>query len=155
VGTLAVTWYQWFLFFHILAATMWVGGGLALTVLSLSARRAGREQELILVRLGTTIGGPFFGVAGMALLGFGIALVENGNWDWSTFFVIFGLIAWAWSAAVGIFYYGPEQQRIDAALGRGDEATVSRLLARFHRVGQIDSLVLVVAVFVMTAKPWL
>jgi hypothetical protein len=56
---------------------------------------------------------------------------------------------------VGIFYYGPEQQRIDAALGRGDEAAVSRLLDRFHRVGQIDSLVLVVAVFVMTAKPWL
>jgi len=57
---------------------MWVGGGLALTVLSLSAKRAGREQELTLVRLGT-----------------------------------------------------------------------------FHRVGQIDSFVLVVAVFVMTAKPWL
>src|SRR4051812_34531131 len=134
---------------------MWVGGGLFLTVVSAVAKRSGREQELMLVRLGTSIGGPFFGLAGFALLGFGIALVENGNWDWGTFFVIWGFVSWAFSAIVGIFYYGPEQQRIDAALERGDEPTVRRLLDRFHRVGQIDSVVLIVTVFVMVAKPWL
>ena len=153
--TLAVTWYEWFLFFHILAAAMWVGGGLVLTALTVAAKRAGGDQELNLVRLGTTIGGPFFGLAGFALLGFGIALVENGNWDWGTFFVIWGMVSWAFSAIVGIFYYGPEQKRIDAALERGDQATVRRLLDRFHRVGQIDSVVLIATVFVMTAKPWL
>jgi uncharacterized membrane protein len=152
---LAATWYQWFLFFHLLAVAMWVGGGLLLTVLVFVARRGGREQELTLVKLGTSIGGPFFGLAGLALLGFGIALVQNGHWHWNTFFVIWGLAAWAFSAVVGIFYYGPEQQRIEAALARGDETAVRRFLDRFHLVGKADSLVLVVTIFVMTAKPWL
>ena len=151
---LATTWYQWFLFAHILAATAWVGGGLALIALSVAAKKSSPEQELSLVRLGTSIGGPFFGFAGLALIGFGIALVENGHWGYDTFFVEFGFGAWAFSALVGIFYYESERKRMDAAEARGDGAEVRRLLDRFHWVGRLDGLVLIVAIFVMAAKPF-
>ncbi|HKP19240.1 MAG TPA: hypothetical protein VJT84_12225 [Gaiellaceae bacterium] len=155
--TLAITWYQWFLFAHILAAAAWAGGALALGALAIAARRAaGTPQELELVRLAGKIGGPFFGVAGLALIGFGIALVENGNWGYDKFFVQFGFGAWAFSTLVGIFYYGREQKGIEATLARGaDDPEVRRRLNRYYLVGRLDALVLVVAVFVMATKPWL
>ena len=78
---LGIAAYQWYLFAHILAAAFWVGGGACLAALAIAARRqSNRDNELVLVRLGTAIGGPFFGASGLVLLGFGIALVENGNW---------------------------------------------------------------------------
>jgi hypothetical protein len=153
---LAITGYQWFLFLHILAAAAWVGGGLLLGALSIAARnRSDPAQELALVRLGGKIGGPFFGAFGFVLLGFGIALVERGNWSYDRFFVQFGFGAWAFSALTGIFYYGWEQKGLDAAAARGDSSEVRRRLERYYWVGRLDGLVLVAAVFVMTAKPWL
>jgi uncharacterized membrane protein len=153
---LAITWYQWFLFAHILAAAAWVGGGLALASLAIAAhRQVDPAQELALVRLGGKIGGPLFGFAGLALIGFGIALVQNGDWGYDKFFVQFGFGAWAFSTVTGIFYYGTEQKGIDAAAARGDDGEVLRRLRRYYRVGRLYVLVLVAAVFVMTTKPWL
>jgi uncharacterized membrane protein len=104
---IAITWYQWFLFAHILAAAAWVGGGLVLAALAIAAKRqSDPAQELTLVRLGGKIGGPFFGAAGLLLIAFGIALVENGHWGYDTFFVQFGFAAWAFSTLTGAGYYG-------------------------------------------------
>lgn len=155
MSTAAITWYQWFLFLHILAAAAWVGGALALVALSVAAR-AQRDpaQELALVRLGGKIGGPLFGFAGLALIGFGIGLVENGNWGYDHFFVQFGFGAWAFSTLTGIFYYQTEQRGLDAATERGDDADVRRRLNRYYRVGRLDTAVLAAGVFVMTTKVW-
>jgi hypothetical protein len=154
---LAVTWYQWFLFAHILAAAAWVGGGLCLVALAIAARKqSDPAQELALVRLGGKVGGPLFGFAGLALIGFGIALVQNGHWHYDKFFVDFGFGAWAFSTLVGIFYYGPAQKKIDAAAERGfDDPELRMRLDRYYLVGRLDTLILAAAVFVMTAKPWL
>jgi hypothetical protein len=153
----AITWSQWFLFAHILAAAAWAGGALALGALAIAGRSAADvSQELGLVRLAGKIGGPFFGFAGLALIGFGIALVENGNWGYDTFFVQFGFGAWAFSTLVGIFYYGREQKGLDAAAARSlDDPEIRRRLNRYYLVGRLDTLVLVAAIFVMATKPWL
>lgn len=155
--TLAITSSQWFLFAHVLAAAAWVGGGLALNALFVAARKTSDPaQELVLVRLAGKIGGPFFGLAGMVLLGFGIALVEKGNWSYDTFFVQFGFGVWAFSTLTGILYYGLEQRGIDAAAARSpDDPEVRRRLSRYYLVGMLDALVLVAAIFVMATKPFL
>jgi uncharacterized membrane protein len=152
---LAITWYEWFLFFHILAAAAWVGGGLGLIALAVAAR-AQRDpaQELTFVRLAGKIGGPFFGLAGLALIGFGIALVENGNWGYDHFFIQYGFAAWGFSTLTGIFYYQTELKGIEAADAGGDDREVRRRLNRYYAVGRVDTLVLVVALFVMATKPW-
>jgi uncharacterized membrane protein len=153
---LAITSYQWFLFAHILAAAFWVGGGACLAALAIAARRQSNlDSELALVRLGTAIGGPFFGASGLVLFGFGIALVEKGNWGWDQAFVIWGLCAWAFSTFTGIVFYGLQQRRIDKALAHGDDGAVRRALDVYYRVGRVDVLVLVSAVFAMSTKPWL
>src|SRR6185312_5967331 len=100
---LAITAYQWYLFFHILAAALWVGGGAGLAALAIAARKqSDPAQELVLIRLSGKIGGPFFGTSGLVLLAFGIALVQKGHWGWDTAFVIWGLAAFAFSLVTGI-----------------------------------------------------
>jgi uncharacterized membrane protein len=155
--TLAITWYQWFLFAHVLAATALVGGALTLFALAVAGRRqSDPEQELVLIRLAGKIGGPFFGFAGFALIGFGIALVENGNWGYDKFFIDFGFGIWAFSTLVGTFYYGNAQKGIEAAAERGpDDPELRMRLDRYYLVGRLDTLGLVAAVFVMATKPWL
>ena len=57
---------------------------------------------------------------------------------------------------VGMLYYSRELKGLAAANERGpDDPEVRMRLTRFYRVGALDSLVLIVAVFVMSAKPWL
>lgn len=153
---LAITSYQWYLFAHVLTAAFWVGGGACLAALALAAKRAtDQETELAFVRLGGKIGGPFFGTSGLVLLGFGIALVQKGNWDWSEAFVIWGLCAFAFSMFTGIAFYGMQLKRIERAAEHGNQEGMRKALNVYYRVGRIDTLVLISAVFAMTAKPWL
>ena len=155
--TVAATWYQWFLALHIVAAALWLGGGVTLIALSIAARRqSDPAKEVDLVRLAGKVGGPVYGLAAWVLLGFGIGLVENGAspWSFDNFFVQFGLGAWLFSALVGVLYYSRELKGIEAAAGRGPgDPEVRMRLQRYYRVGMLDSLVLLAAVFVMATKP--
>jgi uncharacterized membrane protein len=157
--TLAITWYQWFLAAHIVAAALWLGGGTTLIALSVAARKQGDPaKEVDLVRFAGRIGGPVYGLAAWVLLGFGIGLVENGAspWSFDNFFVQFGLGAWLFSGLVGGLYYGHELKGIEAAAERGPaDPEVRMRLQRYYRVGTLDSLVLLAAVFVMSTKPFL
>ena len=154
---LAITTYQWLLAAHVIAAVLWVGGGATISFLSMFARRQGDPaKEVDFVRLAGQVGGPVYGLSAFVLLGFGFALVENGNWGYDRFFVQFGLAAWLFSAALGILYYSREIKGLTTAYERGPEDLEVRMrLTRFYRVGALDSLVLLGAVFVMSAKPWL
>lgn len=154
---LAITTYQWYLSAHIIAAVLWVGGGATISFLSMFARRQQETaKEVDFALLAGKVGGPVYGLSALVLLGFGFALVENGNWGYDRFFVQFGLAAWLFSMVVGIFYYSRELKGLAAAYERGPEDIEVRMrLTRFYRVGALDSLVLITAVFVMAAKPWL
>jgi uncharacterized membrane protein len=155
--TLAITWYQWFLAAHVVAAVIWVGGGFTLIALSMAARRQrDPEQEIDLVMFAGKIGGPVYGAASWILLGFGFALVQNGHWGYDQFFVQFGLAVWLFSTVLGIVYYSREVKGLEAAAARGADDPEARMrLNRYYRVGTIDAAVLLAAVFVMSAKPWL
>jgi uncharacterized membrane protein len=153
---LAITWYQWFLFFHILGAIVMVGGALTLFALAIAARKTSDPaHELALIRLAGKIGGPFFGISGFALLGFGIGLVENGNWGYDHVFIEWGFAVWAFSTLLGIVFYSRQEKRLDAAEAKGGAAALRRQLDRYYWVGRVDALSLVSAVFVMATKPWL
>jgi hypothetical protein len=46
-------------------------------------------------------------VTALVVLSFGIAMTMNGDIPYDQFWIIFGLIAWALSAATGIFFISP------------------------------------------------
>jgi hypothetical protein len=62
------------------------------------------------------IGTKVFVPSTLVVLATGIAMMINGDLDWGQFWIIFGLIAWATSAAIGIGYITPKGKRLTAIM---------------------------------------
>jgi uncharacterized membrane protein len=72
------------------------------------------------------------------------------------FWLIFGLIAWALSAATGILFLGPEAKRLNkAAAAHGPQSPeVQERLSRILLVVRVDVALMFLIVFDMVAKPF-
>src|SRR5882672_3062544 len=78
--------YQIYLALHVIAIVIWVGGDVTLTTLGIVfERRSDGETLAALGKMGAWIGTRVYTPALFAALGLGVALVEKGNWGWSTF----------------------------------------------------------------------
>jgi uncharacterized membrane protein len=90
------------------------------------------------------------------VLGFGIAMTSNGDIPYDQFWLIFGLVAWALSAATGILFLGPEAKRLNrAAAEHGPKAPeVQARLRRILLVVRVDVALMFLIVFDMVAKPF-
>jgi uncharacterized membrane protein len=86
----------------------------------------------------------------------GIAMTINGDLDWAQFWIIFGLVAWANSAAIGIGYITPKVKRLVAvATERGlADPEAKRLLRNVTLAARIDLAILLLIVVDMTVKPF-
>jgi uncharacterized membrane protein len=148
--------YQIYLALHVIAVVLWVGGDLTLTTLGLVfERRADGETLAALGRMGAWIGTRVYTPALFAAFGLGVALVEKGQWGWSTFWIDFGIAGWGIAAAVGVGFVGPELGRIDraAATYGPDSPEVARRVKRLFTVFRFDTALLVLIVADMAAKP--
>jgi uncharacterized membrane protein len=160
-GTIVMLWYapgayQIYLAVHVLATVIWVGGDITLTTLGIVfERRQDGPTLAALGRLGTWIGTRVYTPALFVVFGFGVALVQKANLDWSTFWVAFGVGGWVVAATVGIGFVGPELGRIDkAAQEFGPESEeVQRRVRRLFAVFRFDTALLTLIVVAMTAKP--
>jgi uncharacterized membrane protein len=104
-------WYSVFMMLHVGAAVIWVGGGIFLTIIALLAELADDDDQLLQIgHWAEKVAGRLFPVMSFVVLGFGIAMTANGNIGYDQFWIIFGLTAWALSAATGILFLGPESQ---------------------------------------------
>jgi uncharacterized membrane protein len=141
---------------HVISIVIWVGGDITLTTLGLVfERRRDGEALAQLGKLGGWIGVHVYTPALFAVLGFGIALMEKGEWPWDVFWIDFALVGWAIAALVGVGFVGPELGRIDRTareLGP-DSDEVRRRVKRLFAVFRFDTALLILIVLVMTAKP--
>ena len=109
-------WYFVFKMLHVGAAVVWVGGGLFLTICAVLAELARNDDQLLQVgHWAETVAGRLFPLMSFVVLGFGIAMTANGDIGYNQFWIVFGLIAWALSAATGILFLGPEAKRLNKA----------------------------------------
>jgi uncharacterized membrane protein len=150
-----VTWYEFWLFLHILAAMVWIGSATAIQVFGILTKRAAdpAKSAFFAQSVSFTINRVLL-PASLVVVAAGIGLVENGNWDWGEPFVAFGLLLWA---AVSLVAFG--------FLGRALGKAASRLVAegpspalalRFRNLTWLSRALLatlVVIVFLMTIKP--
>jgi hypothetical protein len=148
-----MTWYELFLFVHILMAIVWVGGGvMLLRVLPANdaARTAGFAGDV------EQIGTKVFAPAAVLLLASAIGLMLNdaSPWDWGDPFVSIGLVVWAISFVAGIAYLGPTSGKIERSIqATGPTSPESlRLIGNVLRYSRIELLLLLVVVFMMTVK---
>jgi uncharacterized membrane protein len=150
-----MTWYELFLWLHVMMVVIWVGGAIMIQAFALrviaakdAERMAGfaRDVEFIGMRL--------FTPASLLLLLTGIGLVLNGNWDWGEPFVSLGLLVWLASFLTGVLYLGPEGGRIAKAIDAGGPASpeAQRRIASILRYSRIEIGLLLIVIFMMVVK---
>jgi uncharacterized membrane protein len=160
-GTVVLLWYapdsyNVYKALHVISIVIWVGGDITLTTLGIVfERRSDGEALAQLGKLGAWIGVHVYTPALFAVLGFGIALMQKGDWPWDVFWVDFALVGWTIAALVGVGFVGPELGRIDrAAQELGPESeVVGQRVKRLFTVFRFDTALLILIVLDMTAKP--
>ena len=151
-----MTWYTFFKSVHVVAAVVWVGGATMIQALAFRIVRTGdarrqaefsKDTEIVGMRL-------FIPTTWILLLA-GIAMMINLDWPWGQNWIVFGLISFALSFAVGAGFLGPEGGRIAEIIDReGPESPAAQ--ARIRRISLISrcELVILVTVIVnMVVKP--
>jgi uncharacterized membrane protein len=148
--------YHVYLALHVIASVIWAGGDLTLTTLGIRFERLQDGPTLAaLGKMGTWIGTRVYTPASIAAMAFGIALMVEGDLDWSQFWVVYGIVGWTTAFAVGAGFVGPELGRIDqAAQQHGPESEeVRRRVRRLFAIFRFDTALLTSIVIVMAAKP--
>ena len=150
-------WYFVFKMIHVGAAVVWVGGGLFIAICAVLAELARNDDQLLQVGYWAEhVAGRLFPLMSFVVLGFGIAMTANGDIGYNQFWIVFGLIAWALSAATGILFLGPEAKRLNkAAAEHGVKSPeVQARLQRILLVVRVDVALMFVIVLDMVAKPF-
>ena len=100
--------------------------------------------------------GRVFPVMSFVVLGFGFAMISNGDIPYNQFWLIFGLVAWGISAATGILFLGPESKRLNkVAAEHGPKSPEAQArLRRILLVARVDVALMFLIVFDMVAKPF-
>jgi uncharacterized membrane protein len=151
----AVTWYEFWLFLHILAAMVWIGGAAAIQVFGILTKRAAdpAKTAFFAQNVSFTVSRVLLPAA-LVVLAAGVGLVENGNWDWSEPFVVWGLLLWV---AVSLVAFGFLGRAIGSAGARlaaeGPSPAIALRLRNLVWLSRVLLLTLVVIVFLMTIKP--
>jgi len=150
--------YEWLLFFHIAAAIVWLGGGLAVQVLAIRANRADDPARMTTIAseaewFGTRIALP----SSFSVLVLGIILAVDGPWDFGQTWIVLALIGFGLSFVTGAVFLGPESGRIAKLLAaEGPESPAVRArIQRIFLVSRIELVLLYLIVLDMIAKPGL
>lgn len=157
---LATSLYQSLMFLHVLAAMIWLGGVVAVTVLAAGVLRTGRHEDVARFIGSLCVLGPLtLGPASLAVLGLGIGLILDSNaWHFSQGWVVLALALIAAAFLVGAGGAGVAGR---AAIGArraaaaSDEGKAIRQLRRWSWGMRLILLFLVVATWDMVAKPTL
>jgi uncharacterized membrane protein len=154
---LAVTTYEWFMTVHVLAAVMWVGGSVMLTLLGLMT--LGLRDPVRLAQFAKQVsflGGVYFPPLSLMVVAFGFAMIANGDLSYSLTWLQIAIVGWAVSFFVGAGYLGPHAKRLSKVLDDhgAEDAKAQALIQRILFVARLDAVLLLFIVFVMTAKPW-
>ena len=150
-------WYVAFKTVHVVFAVIWIGGGSLLTALALIAERGNDPAEMAVVaRQAAIVGEKLFSPAAVIVLLAGIAMMLNTNWGWGHFWVVFGLLGFASTFAIGFGVLAPLSKRVALLLETAGpnapetQAAINRILL----VARFDMAVLLLVVVDMVVKPF-
>lgn len=143
-----------YLFVHIVAAVLWVGGGTLLTVMGSRAIAADdRERTKVVVQEASVLAKRLFIPSSLVVLVMGILLIADGPWEMDLW-VVLGLIGLIGTAVTGAAVLGPRAERIAELIGKDgytdDADAESRKLLTLAR---IDTVVLFLVIADMVLKP--
>ena len=150
-----MTSYELWLFLHISAAIVWIGGATVAQVFGILAQRSGDPaQTAAFGRSMAFIGPRVFMPSSIAVLVTGILLTEDGNWDWSEWFIVLGLIGWPAVSLTAFAYLTRAMSSVGARMAsEGPSPELGAEVRRLVVLARVLILVLFAIVFVMVVKP--
>jgi uncharacterized membrane protein len=151
------TLYDWLLFGHIVAAMVWVGGGVVLAALAVATLRGG-DPEAVARFVGSlrVIGPAVLAPATIAVLALGIWLVlDSAAWDFGQTWVLLALALIAVAIAVGAGHQARTALSAQRAIDRDDHAEAHSQLVRWTWGYAIVVVLLVAIAWDMVFKPGL
>ena len=128
-----------------------------LDFLALRAERAHDPQEMATIaRQAAFVGERVFAPVGLLVLLAGIGMVVNLNIDWSTSWIVAGLVGYAITFLTGLLVLSPMAKRIGTLMEtKGAEAPETQeAIQRILLVARVDVGVLLLVVAVMVLKPF-
>ncbi len=152
----ALTTYDLLKTVHVLAAVIWVGGGLTLNLLGTRIVKAHDAPRMLgFTRDAEWVGQRIYLPASIVVLVFGVLGVMEGYPDFSDAWVGIGLGGVLVTALTGSLFFGPELKRIgDLGQRKGiDDPEVRQRTSRFVALNRIDLAILLFVVVVMVLKP--
>jgi uncharacterized membrane protein len=153
-----MTLYELLVIVHIVAAAVWIGGGVTVSLLAARAW-ASRDDDTVveLSRIGDYVGSRMFGPAAFVLLAAGAWAVSEGNWEWGDPWITIGFLGWIAGLLIALSWHRTEGERIRAAVADGGASGPrARSVATTGMVvGLVELAILVVVVWAMVAKPGL
>jgi uncharacterized membrane protein len=154
---LAIETYSWLEAVHVLAAVMWVGGAVMLTLLgllTLAERDPVRMTQF--ARQVAFLGGRYFPPLSLMVVGFGFWMVEHADLGYDETWIRIGIAGWIASFVIGAGYLGPHASKLAKLLESRspEDGEVQALIRRILLVARIDAVLLLFIVFDMAARPW-
>jgi uncharacterized membrane protein len=153
----AASLYDWLLLLHILAAMVWLGGLVALTVISALVLRSGDPDAVARFVAGLrTVGPVMLAPASLGVVAFGIWLVvESDAWDFGQAWIVTALTLVVAAVLVGAAFLSRAALSAQAAVEAGDHSGAVVHLRRWTWGVRVLGLVLVIATWDMVMKPGL
>jgi uncharacterized membrane protein len=150
-----VTWYEFWLFLHILGAITWIGGAGAIQVFGILTKRAADPAKTSFFAANVSFAVLYvFLPAALLVIVSGIGLTDTGNWDWGEPFIVTGLVLWAIVALVAFGFLGRAIGAAGARLAaEGPSPALGLRLRNLVWLSRALLAILVVIVFVMVVKP--
>jgi uncharacterized membrane protein len=150
-----MTSYELWVFLHITAAIVWIGGAIVAQVFGVLAQRSGDAgQSAAFGRNMSVVAMYVFLPSALVVLVTGALLVEDGNWGWDEPFVALGIVGWAVVAVTAFGYLTREMGKAGARMAaEGPSPTLVARVGRLVLLARVLLVVLVAIVFVMVVKP--
>jgi uncharacterized membrane protein len=150
--------YEFLLTIHVLAAVIWVGGGIAMHILGRRVLKRGNSEEIYKFSGEVnTVAMRLYAPTSLILLVAGILLVNEAGYEFSQLWITLAFLGWIFSFVVGVGYYGPQDKKLQALVA-ADGPTAPGVVTNVRQalfVNQIEILILLLVVVDMTVKPGL
>jgi uncharacterized membrane protein len=155
--SLATGLYDWLLFGHIVAAMVWLGGGVVLAALAARVLRARKPEEVERFLGNLRVIGPLvLAPATVGVVGLGVWMVLTSSaWGFGQLWVQLAVGLFAAAFVIGAAHQSRTAIAAERAATRGDHVAALRQLARWSWGYGVIVLLLVVATWDMVNKPGL
>jgi uncharacterized membrane protein len=151
-----LTWYTFFKSIHVITAVIWVGGAAMIQAFAFRILRTGDgKRQADFAKDSEVIGMRVFIPASLILFLAAIGMMVNLDWSWSQNWIVFGVIAFGLSFALGAGFLGPESGRIaDLIEKQGpDSPAVQARIRRILTISRCELVVLLTVIVNMVVKP--